>query len=99
MRRLVWARSAVEDFAGAVAFIAETDPQAAALIADRVDEAVRQLADRPIGRPGRISGTYEKPVRRTRYIIAYTLENGSLTILRIIHSARDWTDEHWPDEG
>ncbi|RAH95683.1 type II toxin-antitoxin system RelE/ParE family toxin [Acuticoccus sediminis] len=98
MRRVVWARSAVDDFAGALAFIAQSDPDAASSVANRIDEAVRRLAEHAIGRPGRISGTYEKPVRRTRYIIAYAPEAEMLTILRIIHAARDWTEELWPDE-
>ncbi|RAH95652.1 type II toxin-antitoxin system RelE/ParE family toxin [Acuticoccus sediminis] len=99
MRRVVWAHSAVDDFADALTFIARSDPGAASSIADRIDDAVQRLEEHAVGRPGRISGTYEKPVRRTRYIIAYALEDEVLTILRIIHTARDWTEEGWPIEA
>jgi plasmid stabilization system protein ParE len=52
------------------------------------------------GRPGRIGGTYEKLVARLPYIIAYavTKEAGRevVSILRVIHTSRDWSDEKWP---
>lgn len=52
------------------------------------------------GRPGRVSGTYEKSVTRLPYIVAYALtERGGrevVSILRVIHTSRDWVDEEWP---
>ena len=53
------------------------------------------------GRAGRVSGTYEKPVPRLPYVIVYSLvlDQGQETVfvLRVIHAARDWPPESWPE--
>lgn len=60
-----------------------------------IERTIQVLAQRPIGRPGRISGTYEKSVAGQPYIIAYALlpcDDGradDILILRIVHTARD----------
>ena len=52
------------------------------------------------GRPGRVSGTYEKSVTRLPYIIAYELRDvagrESVVIVRVIHTSQDWQPEEWP---
>jgi plasmid stabilization system protein ParE len=52
------------------------------------------------GRPGRVGGTYEKPVTRLPYIIAYAIDlvagRETVVILRVIHGARDWQLDEWP---
>ncbi len=54
-----------------------------------------------IGRIGRLTDTYEKPVSRLPYVIIYALvlDQGRETvfILRVIHAARDWPPEAWPN--
>lgn len=97
MRRLVWSESALADFAQAISFIADRDPSAARLVAERVDTAGRRLAEMPVGRPGRVLGTYEKPVLRTPYIIAYAMSGHTVTILRVIHGSREWPEGEWPE--
>ncbi len=101
MRRIVWSRSALDDFDAAITYIARDDPQAALSVADRIDEAIRALAVTPTGRRGRVPGTYEKVVRGQPYIVAYALRpqppgEDRLIILRIIHGARDWPEGRWP---
>lgn len=96
MRRLLWSQSALDDFDQAIGYLAMPNPGAAERIADRIDEAAIRLADTPIGRPGRVTGTYEKHVLRTPCIIAYRLSEHDLTIVRVIHGKRDWPDEDWP---
>ncbi len=53
------------------------------------------------GRPGRVTGTYEKPLARLPYIIAYELRpiagRESIVILRVLHTSRDWPPEEWPN--
>jgi toxin ParE1/3/4 len=53
------------------------------------------------GRIGRVSGTYEKVVGGLPYVIAYAITDRAgreaVTILRVIHGARDWPDEDWPE--
>ncbi len=53
------------------------------------------------GRPGRVTGTYEKPISRLPYIIAYELRpiggRESVVILHVVHTSRDWPPEEWPN--
>jgi toxin ParE1/3/4 len=52
--------------------IAEDDPAATRLVVQRIDHAVKQLADNPaLGHPGRVAGTRELVIPNTRYIIPY----------------------------
>lgn len=97
MREVVWSAEALRDFNAALLHIAKDNHRAASLVADRIDQAVRLLAERPIGHPGRVTGTYEKQVLKTPYVIAYALADRTLTILRIIHHRRDWPPGDWPD--
>ncbi|MGH6905790.1 MAG: type II toxin-antitoxin system RelE/ParE family toxin [Geminicoccaceae bacterium] len=100
-RRLVWSDRARQDFREIIAYIAERNPFAAAKLADRIDQAARDLAAMPTGRRGRVSGTCEKPLPGLPCIIAYALETAPagdefLAVLRVIHGARDWSAETWP---
>ncbi len=64
-----------------------------------LQKAGNALGDFATGHPGRTAGTYEKSVRSLPYIVAYALTDRDMavTILRIIHTARDWQEENWPD--
>lgn len=73
-RRLVWSDRSRRDLREIITYIAERNPAAAARVADRIDQAARNLAAMPTGRRGRVSGTYAKPVSGLPYIIAYALE-------------------------
>lgn len=100
MRRVVWSDSALEEFSSVVGYIARDNPVAALSVADRLEAAVLALAELPVGRKGRVAGIYEKVVSGLPYIIAYALsddaEGETLTVLRIIHGARDWPEGSWP---
>lgn len=103
MRRILWSASAVDELAEIVAYISRNNPLAAERVADRLEGAVVALAERPVGRLGRVAGTYEKVLIGLPYIIAYALDDDppdgeTLTVLRIIHGARDWPEEGWPGE-
>lgn len=100
MRAVDWSEKAIEQYQGAVAWLAERNPAAAEKLAGRVRDAIESLAHRPIGRPGHVEGTYEKAVLHTAYLIIYSLvggPDGQLRILRIYHTAQDWTG--WSAEG
>lgn len=100
MRSVTWAPKARTDFRSLVDYIRTEDRRAAALVSHRIREAVRFLRLRPIGRPGRVDGTYEKPVAKTFHIIVYRLKTTErLEIVRIIHMARDWPPGRWPREN
>ncbi|MPZ29433.1 MAG: type II toxin-antitoxin system RelE/ParE family toxin [Rhodospirillales bacterium] len=67
-----------------------------------IERAIEVLSQRPIGRPGRVSGTYEKLVIGQPYLIVYSLlpsDDGGeddLVIMRIVHTSRDWPPGRWP---
>jgi plasmid stabilization system protein ParE len=97
-RRIDWSDDALADLGLQIAYIARHDPDAAAAVARGIRDAGNGLASFATGHPGRVAGTYEKSVARIPYIIAYALDDdgGSLTILRVIHSRRDWPKGNWP---
>ncbi len=101
MRRVKWSIDAVDELDGIARYIAQDNPAAALEVANAIETSVNGLAAMPTGRKGRVSGTYEK-VPGLPYIIAYALGDEpkgheTVTILRVIHGARDWRQESWPE--
>lgn len=87
--RLRWLRTALRNLDEEAAYIAADDPAAARLVVARVLEAVTQLADQPgLGRPGRVPGTRELVVARTRYVVPYRVKRDAVEILRVFHTSR-----------
>jgi plasmid stabilization system protein ParE len=99
-RLVQWSRDALDDLKRQIAYIAADDVGAAQDIADRLGKAAASLAERPTGRPGRVGGTYEKSVGGLPYIIAYAITTRgnieTISILRVIHTSRDWPAGRWP---
>ena len=65
-----------------------------------LDKAGLALGEMPTGRPGRVTGTYEKLVTGLPYILAYVIagtgKGEEVAIVRVIHTSRDWPAEGWP---
>jgi plasmid stabilization system protein ParE len=99
-RPVTWSREALDDIKEQIAFIAQDNPAAARRVADRIGDAGKALGDMATGRPGRVTGSYEKSIARLPFIIAYELRpiagRESVVILRVIHAARNWLAEGWP---
>ena len=99
-RPVEWSRDALDDLKDQIAYIAAENPAAAQRVADRLRATGDALGDMATGRPGRVTGTYEKSVTRLPYIIAYALtrrgDREIVSIVRVIHTARNWSDEEWP---
>ncbi|MEA1941352.1 MAG: type II toxin-antitoxin system RelE/ParE family toxin [Pseudomonadota bacterium] len=99
-RAVEWSREALDDIKARLLWIARDRPGAARRVAARIREAGDGLAEMATGRPGRVPGTYEKPVSGQPWVLAYTIgrKDGRETvfILRVIHTARDWPDDGWP---
>lgn len=94
MRTVDWSETAIDQYENAIDYLAERNPDAAEQLAERIKATVEGLARRPIGRPGQREGTYEKAVLRTAYLVIYSLvggPEGQLRILRIYHTAQNWT--------
>ncbi|WP_085032584.1 type II toxin-antitoxin system RelE/ParE family toxin [Ensifer aridi] len=102
MRPVVWSVEANQDTLEILRYIAEDNPLAAERVVDAIEDAGNKLGDFATGRPGRVTGTYEKSLTRHPYILAYELrqiaERECVVILRVIHTARDWPVEEWPQE-
>ncbi len=97
-RRIIWAPKATRDFVVALDVIEASSAMNARRVADRVLTRIEALAQNAIGRPGRVSGTYEASVRHTSLIIAFELpDKTKLHILRIIHMRRNWGKVEWPE--
>jgi addiction module RelE/StbE family toxin len=88
-----WQDNAVNDLIQVRRFIAMDNPSAAARVAERIRNAVPELAHQPgSGRPGRVPGTRERVLVDVPYIIAYRVEGSSFVILRVLHTSRKWPD-------
>ena len=100
-RPVRWSNDALTDLAAQVAYIAAENPSAAHRVADAIDKTALALGEMPIGRSGRVTGTYEKSVTGLPYILAYSITQAggeeTVAIVRVIHTARDWSAEKWPD--
>lgn len=98
-RRVEWSNDALDDLASQVMHILADSPDAAQRVAKRIRETGVSLGDYATGHPGRVNGTYEKSVSGLPYVIAYAITDGdrAVSILRVIHMARDWQAENWPD--
>jgi len=87
--RVRWLRTALRQLDDEAAHIAADDPAMARLVVHRVLAAVAMLAEQPaLGRPGRVPGTRELVVLKTRYIVPYRVRGDVVEVLRVFHSSR-----------
>jgi toxin ParE1/3/4 len=100
MKSVLWSAEARRDYFDILRYIASNNPFAAEKVVDAIEKTGNELGRFATGRPGRVTGTYEKSVKRLPYIIAYALATDagreSIVILRVIHTSRDWPTEEWP---
>jgi plasmid stabilization system protein ParE len=84
-----WLRKALHNLDDEAAYIAAGDAAAARLVVSRVLDAVALLQQQPaLGRPGRVPGTRELIVAKTRYIVPYRVRGETVEILRVFHTSR-----------
>ena len=84
-----WLRKALLNLEEEATYIATEDPSAARMVVERVLQAVAMLAEQPaLGRPGRIPGTRELVISRTRYLIPYRVRGDTVEVLRVFHTSR-----------
>ncbi|WP_163264070.1 type II toxin-antitoxin system RelE/ParE family toxin [Chelativorans alearense] len=99
-RRVRWSRDALDDLKAQISYIAAENPRAARRVTDRIRAIGAALGDMATGRPGRVSGTYEKSVSGLPIILVYAIAGKAgveaVLILRVIHTARNWPPEDWP---
>jgi plasmid stabilization system protein ParE len=84
-----WLRTALLNLEEEAAYIAADDPVASRMVVKRVLAVVDQLAKQPsLGRPGRVPGTRELVVAKTRYLVPYRVKRDTIEILRVFHISR-----------
>ena len=87
--RIRWLRTALRNLDDEASYVALDDALAARTVIERVLEAVGQLAEKPgMGRPGRVPGTRELIVLKTRYLVPYRVHGDTISILRVFHTSR-----------
>lgn len=87
--RVRWLRQALANLDAEASYIAQDDPVAARLVVKRVRDAVALLQEQPgLGRPGRVLGTRELLVPRTRYLVPYRVRGDVVEVLRVFHTSR-----------
>ena len=87
--RVRWLQKALRNLDAEASYIAVDDDAAARLVVTRVLATVDMLPDQPsLGRPGRVPGTRERVVRRTRYVVQYRIRGETVEILRVFHASR-----------
>jgi toxin ParE1/3/4 len=91
--RVRWLRKALRNLDDEAGYIAADDAVAARQVVTRVIGAVLLLAQQPgLGRPGRVPGTRELLVGKTRYIVPYRVRGDTIEILRVFHTSRRLPD-------
>ena len=89
-----WTRRALARLDEIGAYIAEDNPAAARRTVALLAAGASGLGAQPmLGRPGRLEGTRELVVTRTRYLIAYRVHNHDVEILTVLHGAQEWPDQ------
>jgi toxin ParE1/3/4 len=101
-RSVIWSPGARAEFFEIVRSINEENPDAAQRVRLRIGRSAAALSDLATGRTGRVQGTYELVIAGMPYIIAYEIIVGTtgeetITVLHVIHGARDWQPGEWPE--
>jgi len=87
-------RIAEEDFVEIISYIAPDNPKAAETIANKIEKNINLLSENPeLGRIPRdedIKNLGYRYIVIQNYIVFYTIEERTIFIHRILHSARDY---------
>lgn len=93
MRVLEWRQAARADVLEILDYISDDNPDAAQRLKDDIEAKAAKLPEHPrLYREGRVSGTREMIVR-LNYVVVYTEDERAVTILRVLHAARQWPRE------
>ncbi|WP_321884457.1 type II toxin-antitoxin system RelE/ParE family toxin [Paraburkholderia bannensis] len=89
--RVEWSPLALADREAIFDFSQTRNPRVAVIRDQYIAATVRRLRLYPeIGRHGRVHGTRELVVHGAPFIVAYRIEDLTITILRVLHSSRRW---------
>ena len=90
MIRLAWRPKAREDRTEIMDYIAQDNPIAALELDEAIEAKTNALVDHPkLYKPGRMKCTREMVIR-PNYVVVYRENKTDITILRVLHAARQW---------
>ncbi len=90
MRVLSWRQTARDDLLAIIGYIADDNPDAAQELKDEIEARAAELTVYPqMYKSGRVPGTREMVVR-ANYVVVYTEADGEVSVLRVLHVARQW---------
>lgn len=88
--RVLWSSPAKQDRYAIALYIAQDNVDAACALLEELDHAARRLEQFPaLGREGRVEGTRELVIHK-HYILVYEMAEQTLTVLAVLHSARQY---------
>ena len=92
MPDLEWLATATADLVEIVDHISDDNPDAAQALKDEIEEKVARLPENPrLYRVGRVAGTHEMVVRPS-YVVVYAETSETVSVLRVLHTARQWSE-------
>jgi toxin ParE1/3/4 len=88
---VVWSPRAIRHLIAIREFIEKDSDQNAAMMAERILNAIGILATQPqMGRSGRLTGTRELVILGTPYIAPYRVRRERLELLAVFDGRRQW---------
>jgi toxin ParE1/3/4 len=94
MRRFRFTLRAERDIEEIGDFIARDNPMRAVTFISELTERCEQLIEHPVAAPLRPEfGPGVRMVPFGRYLIFYMFESSLLEIIRVVHGARNWTEQ------
>lgn len=95
--KLVWTASARRELREIVLYIWHDNPAAAKRMRNRIETTAAYLEKQPfMGRPGAIAGAREA-IPHPSYRIVYQVTDETVSILSVVHTARQWPPVHDED--
>lgn len=89
--RVKWTITALLNLDNAIEYIADNRPMAAKEVGQKIWDSAKMLADHPgMGRPGRVPETRELVISGLPFILPYIEIEGSIYILRVMHTSMKW---------
>jgi len=92
MTTLRWLSTALENLKAICNYYVEQGvPEQSRRTAISIVRTIDQLRSLPdMGRPGRVNGTRELVIARLPFVVIYRHKQGTVEILRILHTAQKW---------
>lgn len=91
--KIFWTLAARKDLKTIETYIKQENPAAAINVVSKIVNKIKTLLDNPsLGKHGRFIGTRELVITNLPYIVPYRLKNDKITVLRIMHTSRKFTE-------